>query len=307
METDVCKLSEEELYKKLFALTELMYKAGDKACDGGINKQWKNPRLKPCNNCKLHDEGTYSDYFYDAPVPVTFYPFKENKKIEVMIISRDPNFEKKDGKVRFEKGVFLENFEKSNTGLLFFIRNFCKQISYWSNYSDFIKEFINDITKISKGLPSVYWTHMVKCYAMNDEKIVRKAYKSCKCILNAEIEFLKPKLIIGLGEDVEKALKEMNGKNLMESIITPKKMDDWLRYLKEVNFTSLSDSKPYYFILPHPSGKAPYNYEWGDEGQITFSDVRFPRIVPKCTETLELQRTMNYIKTLVAGNVDKKQ
>jgi DNA polymerase len=50
-------------------------------------------------------------------------------------------------------------------------------------------------------IKDVFLTHCIKCKPLNSNKPSPSEFNSCKGYLFAQIEFIKPKLIITLGED----------------------------------------------------------------------------------------------------------
>lgn len=100
-----------------------------------------------------------------------------------------------------------------------------------------------------EALP-IYWTHLVKCYACNNSTYLQKAAKTCVELLEQEIDYLDPELIIGFGNDVQSGLSEVG------KLTRKMKEYEWLERLDEL-------AKGDLVILPHPSGKDRiYIYQW---------------------------------------------
>jgi len=54
----------------------------------------------------------------------------------------------------------------------------------------------------------IYLTHVVKCKPLKSNKPSPSEYNSCKTYLYAQIEFIKPKVIVTLGEDAYASVSE---------------------------------------------------------------------------------------------------
>lgn len=120
---------------------------------------------------------------------------------------------------------------------------------------------------------STYWTHIVKCYACNNHPIIDCAFCNCKEILRTEIEHLKPRIIIALGDSAynkvsmllnkEMSLKEYTkidykDKDYKEKI---KKEGIPLSELLKIDNKEKIEKIEYIIRLPHPSGgNVAYSY-----------------------------------------------
>ena len=72
--------------------------------------------------------------------------------------------------------------------------------SYYGGRSgDILKNMIENVLKLS--VDDVYYTHVVKCKPLNSNTPSASEYNSCKGYLFAQIEFVKPELIVTLGSD----------------------------------------------------------------------------------------------------------
>ncbi len=135
-----------------------------------------------------------------------------------MVISRDPNTSYKD----------LEN-PKATPHFVKWLIN---------KIADNEKEYDN-VIKAKSSL--CYWAHITKCYSANNKTIAIRGSGVCLNILKWEIDFLKPRYIIGLGNDVGKALKELG--KVREYTLE--------RMLLQIKSQPKLDGV---LILPHPSG-----------------------------------------------------
>jgi len=173
-------------------------------------------KIEPCKHCYL----TKNPDIYTNPKRYPLVFFQKKRKISLMVISRDPN-------------TFYKNLDtpRKNTT------------------PDFIKWLINKIAdnedeynKVIKAKSLLcYWAHITKCYSANNKTIAIRGSGVCLNILKWEIDFLKPRYIIGLGNDVGKALKEL-GK------VSEYTLGSMLLQIK--NQSELDGV----LILPHPSG-----------------------------------------------------
>lgn len=72
--------------------------------------------------------------------------------------------------------------------------------SYYSGRAgETLKKMIENVLKID--INNVFLTHSVKCKTLNANKPSPSECNSCKSYLLAQIEFIKPKIILCLGED----------------------------------------------------------------------------------------------------------
>ena len=72
--------------------------------------------------------------------------------------------------------------------------------SYYGGRSgETLKNMIENVLKISVN--DAYVTHCVKCKPLNSNTPSPSEYNSCKSYLYSQIEFIKPKVIVTLGED----------------------------------------------------------------------------------------------------------
>jgi len=55
---------------------------------------------------------------------------------------------------------------------------------------------------LSKNIEDIYYTHTIKCKPLNSNIPSSSEWNSCKNYLFSQIEFIQPKVIITLGEDV---------------------------------------------------------------------------------------------------------
>jgi DNA polymerase len=72
--------------------------------------------------------------------------------------------------------------------------------AYYSGRSgDSLKSMIENVIGIRTQ--DVYFTHAIKCKPLNSNKSSNSEWDSCKSYLFTQIEFIKPKVIVTLGED----------------------------------------------------------------------------------------------------------
>jgi len=79
-----------------------------------------------------------------------------------------------------------------------------KNSYYVGRSGEILKKMINNVLKLN--VEDVYYTHQVKCKALNSNLPSLSEYNSCKSYLFSQIEFIKPKVIVVLGEYVYKNL-----------------------------------------------------------------------------------------------------
>ena len=81
--------------------------------------------------------------------------------------------------------------------------------SYYEGRSgDTLKNMIEKVLLLKTN--DVYITHCIKCKPLNANRPSSSEYNSCKSYLHAQIEFVKPKIIVTLGED---AYSHLSGDN----------------------------------------------------------------------------------------------
>ena len=74
------------------------------------------------------------------------------------------------------------------------------QNSYYSGRSgETLKKMIENVLKLS--IDDVYFTHAVKCKTLNSNVPSPSEFNSCKSYLFSQIDFIKPKVIVTLGDD----------------------------------------------------------------------------------------------------------
>lgn len=198
-----------EYQNTLLKLTDCTFREGK-----NIDKVTRE--IEPCRHCYLTKNPDI--YTKQKRYPLVF--FQKKRKISLMVISRDPNTFYKD----------LETPKKNTT-------------------PDFIKWLINKIADNEKEYDNVikaksssyYWTHIAKCYSANENGIAKKGSDSCYNILKSEMEYLKPKYIIGLGNGVG---------NLLKKIGKIKKYE----FEKMLSMINDGGNLSKTIILPHPSG-----------------------------------------------------
>jgi DNA polymerase len=72
--------------------------------------------------------------------------------------------------------------------------------SYYAGRSgEILKNMIERVIKID--INKIFLTHCVKCKTLNTNKPSPSEFNSCKNYLYSQIEFIKPKVIVTLGED----------------------------------------------------------------------------------------------------------
>ncbi len=75
-----------------------------------------------------------------------------------------------------------------------------KQNSYYTGRSgDTLKKMIENVLNLT--VEDVFYTHAIKCKPLNSNKPSSSEWESCKNYLFTQIEFIKPKVIVALGED----------------------------------------------------------------------------------------------------------
>jgi len=72
-----------------------------------------------------------------------------------------------------------------------------------------INKLLFDIIGVSKK--DVHFTYLIKCAPKTDEFNIAESYKECQAYFEQEIEALKPKIILGFGQDVHDLLKIKGG------------------------------------------------------------------------------------------------
>jgi DNA polymerase len=85
---------------------------------------------------------------------------------------------------------------------------------YTGNNGDKLKKMIQNVLDLR--LEEVFYTHAIKCKPLNSNKPSDSEWESCKNHLFTQIEFIKPKVIVALGEDVYNRL--MNVEDGFESV-----------------------------------------------------------------------------------------
>jgi len=85
------------------------------------------------------------------------------------------------------------------------------------NRGDMLKNIIQNVLE----LDNYYLTNIVKCYPPNGREVLANEVYSCKSYLLKEIEIIKPKIIITLGEDTYSYLtnEDINFRDIEGSII----------------------------------------------------------------------------------------
>lgn len=82
--------------------------------------------------------------------------------------------------------------------------------SYYGGRSgETLKNMIEKVLKISSE--DVFLTHCVKCKPLNSNRPSPSEYNSCKSYLYSQMEFIKPKVLVTLGEDAYTYLTGDNG------------------------------------------------------------------------------------------------
>lgn len=72
--------------------------------------------------------------------------------------------------------------------------------SYYSGRSgEMLKDMIENVLKLK--VEDVYFTHAIKCKPLNSNIASSSEWDSCKSYLFAQIEFVKPKVVVTLGKD----------------------------------------------------------------------------------------------------------
>jgi DNA polymerase len=80
---------------------------------------------------------------------------------------------------------------------------------YAGRSGETLKNMIEKVLKIS--IDDVYATHAIKCKPLKSNKPSPSELNSCKAYLFSQIEFIKPKLIVTLGEEAYSCLTQDNG------------------------------------------------------------------------------------------------
>jgi len=77
--------------------------------------------------------------------------------------------------------------------------------SYFSGRAgETLKNMIENVLKLKTD--DVYLTHCVKCKPLNSNRPSPSEYNTCKSYIHSQIEFIKPKVIITLGDDAYSTL-----------------------------------------------------------------------------------------------------
>ena len=72
--------------------------------------------------------------------------------------------------------------------------------TYYSGRSgETLKKMVENVLNLS--IEDVYFTHAVKCKTLNSNIPSTSEFNSCKSYLLSQLEFVKPKIVITLGED----------------------------------------------------------------------------------------------------------
>ncbi len=72
--------------------------------------------------------------------------------------------------------------------------------SYFNGKSgDSLKKMVEKIIELN--INDIYFTHAIKCKPINSNKPSISEFNTCKSYLFSQIEFIKPKVIVTLGED----------------------------------------------------------------------------------------------------------
>jgi len=74
---------------------------------------------------------------------------------------------------------------------------------------DILKNMIEKVLQIP--LPHTYMTHAIKCKTLHMNKPSKSEWNSCKNYLYAQLEFIRPKVIMVLGEDAYSYLTDDHG------------------------------------------------------------------------------------------------
>lgn len=70
---------------------------------------------------------------------------------------------------------------------------------YCAKSGEILSNMLQNVLKLQKN--EVYFTHIVKCKPLNANTPSSSEIESCRSYLNAQIEFVKPKVIVTLGEE----------------------------------------------------------------------------------------------------------
>ncbi len=70
---------------------------------------------------------------------------------------------------------------------------------YIGRSGEILTNMVNNVLKLK--LCDIYFTHAVKCKSLNSNTPSQSEWNSCKSYLLSQIEFVKPKVIVTLGED----------------------------------------------------------------------------------------------------------
>jgi len=70
---------------------------------------------------------------------------------------------------------------------------------YGGRSGEILKNMVENVLKLS--INDIYYTHTVKCKPLNSNTPSPSEHNSCKGYLFAQIEFIKPKIIVTLGHD----------------------------------------------------------------------------------------------------------
>ena len=247
-----------------------------------VTKGKKEVKPEPCKGCEI---------YCSCHKPLVFYKEDIEKSVKIMIISRDPNvgadanmehqvnnleqiFSTKDittlqVSVTTAWGRWNSNVERSLPVFIWMLLENINPVER-KEFSNWFKRN-NNVKNTSK----IYWTHIVKCYTHNNKKTVDKVSKMCSNYLSMEIDTIKPKLIIALGNEVSGVLRK----------ITKNKTGFVQTGIKDNKYGNI-------IILPHPSGSNRlYEYNYED----------FSVKEKKTGKIYKLQPLIEYIKKLISN------
>ncbi len=118
---------------------------------------------------------------------------------------------------------------------------------YVGNSAQLLKKMVENVLKLS--IDDVYLTHAVKCVPITISKISLSQYNSCRSYLLKQIELIKPRVIVALGEDSYNALCQ-----------NEQKFNDVRGHILEFNKCKLIPIYHPNFLLRNPSlKKATFN------------------------------------------------
>ncbi|MCW8837470.1 MAG: uracil-DNA glycosylase [Thiovulaceae bacterium] len=81
--------------------------------------------------------------------------------------------------------------------------------TYYSGRSgEILKNMIENVLKLKTE--DIYFTHAIKCKALNSNVPSSSEWESCKNYLFSQIEFIKPKVIVTLGKDAYAKIMEID-------------------------------------------------------------------------------------------------